>query len=91
MTNPDRRLHPLDRAVLTAALTAPTTRGLVADVARDILTGRITAAQAARSMHVAPLADEAREGLAEAQRRAQEDPQVADEIRRLTATDWTVQ
>jgi hypothetical protein len=84
-------IHPLDRAVLTAALTAPETRGVIAELARDILSGRLTIAQAARSMHAAPIADAAREGLAEAIRRAQEDPRVADEIRRISNADWTRQ
>jgi hypothetical protein len=90
MTGP-QRLHPLDRAVLTAALDAPETRGVIAEIARDILGGRITIAQAARSEHAAPIADAAREGLVEAIRRAQEDPRVADEIRRISDTDWTRQ
>jgi hypothetical protein len=83
-------LGPLDRAVLTAALSAPGTRGKIAAIAATILDGKTTTSALAKTVAAEQAFSEAgREGIAEALRLVEQDPTVAEQVRRLTRPEDT--
>jgi hypothetical protein len=82
----ETRPGPLVPAVLTAALSAPGSRGKIAVIAATVLEGRTTASAAVKDAEAQePFSEAGVGGLAEAMRLAKEDPIVGEqERRRLT-------